>query len=168
MKYFITLLIFSLSAIAEVEENSFDYTRKMYSKVKEIASLSPEDFPGKINAIRNSIDDYISHKKGVCQGDFSTLILNKQENEQTQYKLSNKEQELCYRELKALQVTYINNLFDARKVYLDYMHVERLKRLSQVRVEALKQIQSTFDKKVQRRSFSRKKRKSSKKNKKKK
>lgn len=131
-----------------IGENSFEYTRKMYAKVEEISKLTPDEFELKINQIRADIDRYVEHKKGVCQGDFSTVILGSTNTSNTEFKLSKAEQELCYRELKALQITYINNLYDARKKFLDSLHQQRLKQLSLVREEALKQLQSTFDKKL--------------------
>jgi hypothetical protein len=143
------------------EKNIFEYTREMYKKVNSISELKPEEFNGKIAEIRVEIDKYIEHKKGVCQGDFSTVILEQSQAEKSEYKLTKSEQELCYRELKALQITYINKLFTARKNYLDHLHAQRIKKLGAVREEALKQLQSTFDKKVRhrRRSRSSKKRK---------
>ncbi len=139
------------------EKNIFEYTREMYKKVNSISDLNPEDFNGKIANIRNEIDRYVEHKKGVCQGEFSTVILEQSQAEKSDYKLTKTEQELCYRELKALQITYINKLFTARKNYLDFLHTERIKQLSTVREDALKQLQATFNKKVRRRKSRRKK-----------
>ncbi|EQC47546.1 hypothetical protein [Bacteriovorax sp. Seq25_V] len=140
--------LFSLSCFAQAEPSTFEYTRSMYKKVESISELKPEEFDLKINDIRAEIDRFVEHKKGVCQGDFSTVIIGDEVSKNNEFKLNKSEQELCYRELKALQITYINNLFNARKKYLDFLHVERVKQLGAVREEALKQLQATFDKKL--------------------
>jgi len=157
LKSFIFLAFFlSTNALSqEVEKNIFEYTREMYKKVNSISELKPDEFNGEIAQIRKEIDKYVEHKKGVCQGDFSTVILEQSHAEKSEYKLTKTEQELCYRELKALQITYINKLFTARKNYLDYLHQERIKKLGLVREEALKELQTTFDKKTQRKRKSR-------------
>lgn len=160
MKVFIPIL-FSALSFAQGQTNSivnsFEYTRDIYKKVNSIGSIEPKSFNRDIEGIRKEIEKFIEHKKGVCQGDFSTIILNEESGEKSDYKLTKSEQELCYRELKALQISYINELFKARTNYLNYLHTERIKKLSDVREDALKQIQATFDKKVVRKkSFGRK------------
>lgn len=148
--FFITKTIFA--QVTPAPMHSFDYTRQMYAKVAEIAKLSPAEFELKINSIRADIDRYVEHKKGVCQGEFSTVILGASTtpiaSPTGEFKLSKTEQELCYRELKALQITYVNNLYEARKNFLNYLHTQRIKELGKVREEALIQLQSTFDKKL--------------------
>jgi len=147
LKIILPILI-STFAMAQAEPSTFEYTRNMYKKVESISSLKPDEFEMKINDIRAEIDRYVEHKKGVCQGDISTVIIGGEVSKNNEFKLNKSEQELCYRELKALQITYINNLFNARKKYLDFLHVERVKQLGAVREEALKQLQATFDKKL--------------------
>lgn len=147
LKLFIPFIL-SASCFGQAALSTFEYTRSMYKKVESISELKAEEFDLKINDIRAEIDRFIEHKKGVCQGDFSTVIIGDEVSKNNEFKLNKSEQELCYRELKALQITYINNLFNARKKYLDYLHVERVKQLGAVREEALKQLQATFDKKL--------------------
>ena len=60
------------------------------------------------------------------------------------YKLTKKEQLLCFRELKALQVKYINKIFKIRKAYLDFMHEKRISELKKVREGALDEVQRAF------------------------
>lgn len=155
---FCGLLLFTshFTLAQDSEKNTFEYTREMSKKVNSISELKPEEFNGKIADIRKEIDKYVEHKKGVCQGEFSTVILEQTHAEKSEYKLTKTEQELCYRELKALQITYINKLFTAKKNFLDYLHKERIKKLGSVREEALRQLQATFDKKIQHKQKARK------------
>jgi hypothetical protein len=142
------LSIFTTLSFAQEQFNAFEYSRGIYSKVKELSKLSPEEYVDRISQYREDVDKFISHKKGVCEGNFSTVILNQQGQEKSEYKLSQREQELCYRELKGLQLNYINNLFEAKKRYLNYLHEKRIVNLNKARETSLKQLQAMFDKKI--------------------
>jgi hypothetical protein len=157
----ILLLIFSVSIYAQDDDitNTFEYTRNIYAKVKEIEHIKPEEYTRKLSDYRADIQRYIKHKKGVCEGNFSTVILEEDKKDKNEYKLSKQEQELCYRELKGLQLNYINKVFVAKRRYLDYLHAQRIENLNIIRDESLKQLQATFDKKVLRKKRRRSKRK---------
>jgi hypothetical protein len=64
--------------------------------------------------------------------------------------LSREERKLCFRELKALQVTFINNMYSARKRYLDFLHAKRVEELEQAREKSIKSLQDSFNKKSRR------------------
>ena len=145
----ILILLFSYASLGQdAPQNTFEYTRDMYRKVGELSKIQPKEYSEKVSKFRSEIERYIEHKKGVCQGNFSTVILDSGVGEKGEYKLSKSEQELCYRELKGLQLTYINKLFEARKGYLDHLHGKRIESLNKVREDALKQLQATFNKKL--------------------
>ena len=62
-------------------------------------------------------------------------------------KLSHEERKLCFREMKALQITFINNMFLARKRYLDHLHQLRVSELGAAREQSIKSVQKAFTKK---------------------
>ena len=96
----------------------------------------------------------IEHKKRVCRGEFSTVILAegvlpaKSKEEKPLNKLSRKEREVCFREMKSIQLSFIENMFGARKRYLDFLHQLRLKELDKAHKQALEELKSSFDKKT--------------------
>ena len=119
-----------------------DYARQVRTLIESLKTLAPQDFVATAEKLVPLIEKYIERKKRVCQGEFSTIVLNGQEEENGQVqKLSPEEIKLCYQELKAIEVGYINNLFMARKRYLDYLHVLRIEELTRDRDAALKDIQ---------------------------
>ena len=124
-----------------------DYARQVRAAIEDLKNLAPQDFVATAEKLFPLIEKYIERKKRVCQGEFSTIVLNGQEEENGQVqRLSPEEIKLCYQELKAMEVGYINNLFIARKRYLDYLHVLRIEELTRDRDAALKGIQQVTGK----------------------
>ncbi|MBI2520517.1 MAG: hypothetical protein HYV97_08865 [Bdellovibrio sp.] len=133
-------------------ESTFEYTKRMYREVEALKNIAPEVFAREIDHFREQMERYIFHKKRVCNGEFSTFALAPNEaiintvdsGPHMQRKLNPEEKKLCFKELKAFEVTYINNLFTSRRRYLDYLHELRTKELDQAREEALNSIKRSF------------------------
>lgn len=140
-----------LYAQVESEGNIFDYTKKVHQALKNLKDLPAESYFKEIDNYRAELEKYFDQKKRVCEGEFSTVILTgvpQEENPNTPkpVKLKPEERKLCFRELKALQLTFINNMYQARKRYLEYLHQERLKELDASREQSVKSLQSSFNK----------------------
>ncbi|MCF8058812.1 MAG: hypothetical protein K9K67_05930 [Bacteriovoracaceae bacterium] len=136
-----------------VEGNIFDYTKKVHSSLKDLKSLGATEYFKEIDNYRSDLEKYFDQKKRVCEGEFSTVILNgvsKNEKENKPLKLKPEERKLCFRELKALQLTFINNMYVARKRYLEYLHGQRIKELDISREQAVKSLQDSFNKRNRR------------------
>lgn len=157
----IVKIIFSILVIAgsssislcedEVEQNPFEYTQAIRKKLELIQTISPEEYPKSIDTLRGDMEKYIDHKKRVCDGEFSMIIMGEEESKGRKTglkKLSKSERKLCYRELKSLQVTFINNTFVARKRYLEHIQKLSIYELEKSRDKALKSIQKSFMKKI--------------------
>jgi hypothetical protein len=153
----IALLLSSLHLLAQdkakdrAETNIYDYTKKVHQALKELKVLPPENYFKDVDGYRDELEKYFDQKKRVCEGEFSTVILTgvPQENDPNAskpVKLKPEERKLCFRELKALQLTFINNMYLARKRYLEYLHQKRLKELDQSREQAVKSLQGSFNK----------------------
>jgi len=151
-------LLFSVSIFGQDTsevQTTFEYTKKVKEQLNAIKSLPPEDYFKKVDTYRLALEKYMENKKRVCEGEFSTVILESDNvNDQSTIdsakkgnKLSREERKLCFRELKALQVTFINNMFIARKSYLDHLHDKRIEQLKVAREDAIKNIQMSFSKK---------------------
>ncbi|MCO4794420.1 MAG: hypothetical protein KC493_11940 [Bacteriovoracaceae bacterium] len=126
--------------------STFEYTKKIQKEIEEVKDLPAENFFKNIDTYRLSIEKYFAHKKRVCNGEFSTIILmegNKSSKSKVN-KLSLEERKLCFREMKALQTTYINYMFLARKRYLDFLHERRIGELMEARKEAIDSLQASF------------------------
>lgn len=125
---------------------TFEYTKKIQKEIEEVKDLTSENFFKKIDKYRINIEKYFEHKKRVCNGEFSTIIISgESEKAQTKSnKLSSEERKLCFREMKALQTTYINYTFLARKRYLDYLHEKRIAELMEARKDAIDSLQASF------------------------
>jgi hypothetical protein len=147
--------------------STFEYTNKIIKEIGEIKKLTPDLFFKKIDSYRTSLEKYFFQKRKVCNGEFSTMILSEAKvteradlpPSQAQ-KLSREERQLCFREMKALQIEYINNMFLARKKYLDYLHERRIAELLQARKESIDSVQSTFSNRERRTKRRRRKQKS--------
>lgn len=142
--FFMTL--FSSFVQAEASKTIFEVSREIQREVEKLATLEAEKYNQAIDGIRESLEKYIDNKKRVCNGEFSTVIIqNASEQSEPPHKLTREEKKLCFRELKAFQVTFINNMYLARKKYLDHLHAKRLEELSKAREEAVKSVQAGFD-----------------------
>lgn len=152
----ISLLVFMISlngfAVEEnVETNIYDYTKKVHQALEQLKDLGPKEYFKEIDNYRSELEKYFDQKKRVCEGEFSTVILTgapQAGDEETKkpVKLKPEERKLCFRELKALQLTFINNMYAARRRYLEYLHKERLKELDSSREQAVKSLQGSFNK----------------------
>jgi len=143
----------SLAQGEVVQSNIFEYTKKVAADLEKLKALAPKDYFQKVDDFRTELEKYFDHKKRVCEGEFSTVILSgSSENKQNKkpVKLSREERKLCFRELKALQVTFINNMYSARKRYLGFLHAKRIEELEKARENSIKSLQDSFNKKSRR------------------
>jgi hypothetical protein len=150
MKYITIILLQIITTAVIAQETSFEYTRRIQTELSLLEKLGPELYISKINNYRTSLEKYFEHKKRVCHGEFSTVVLKGSESSPAENlsknKLSKEERKLCFREMKALQVTFINNMFLARKRYLVHLHEKRIKELSAAREKAINSLQASFGK----------------------
>lgn len=154
-------LFHSLSLFAQEDKKPistiFDLTNSVHRKLEALKNIPGENYLDTIDNYREDLEKFFEQKKGVCEGEFSSVILDgigkktvKTEedpaNDATN-KLRPEERKLCFRELKALQLTFINNSYEARKRYLNFLHEKSLKGLDLSREKAVKSLQLSFDKK---------------------
>lgn len=165
--FLLILFLFDGLAFAQEigeSETSFEYTRRIREQLTELGKLPPEKYFDAVDSYRANIEKFIEHKKRVCNGEFSTVILNQKgpapqiDKKSSLNKLSREERKLCFREMKAIQITFIDNMFAARKRYLEFLHKLRLEELSGAYQMAIDGLKKSFDKKLP----SRKKRRNSK------
>ncbi len=145
-----------------VLDSDIDYVKKIKEEIRKIKSLSPESYFNEIDRIREEIvDRYLEHKKMVCNGEFSSIILtyNSKENKNEQNAqaqaqasvtsnsaLTKEEKIACWMELKSFQIEFINNMYDARKKYLEYIHNQRLDELKTNKDMAIKSLENSITK----------------------
>lgn len=142
----ILLLIFSMNIFSE-ERTSFEYTREIHNKISELTTVQPSSYQARVYELKSELEKFFSHKKKVCNGEFSSVILTESLKEGSSNKLTKDEKELCFRELKALQTSFINNLFIARKSYLQWGHDKNLSDLNKEREKAILSLKESFAKK---------------------
>lgn len=145
--------VFNCMAQDKPEGNIFEYTKVIHESLKKLKDVAPENYVIEVDNYRKDLEKYFDQKKRVCEGEFSTVIfdgIKDGDEEKKPVKLKPEERKLCFRELKALQLTFINNMFVARKKYLEFLHKERLKDLEVARENAVKSLQGSFDKKSRR------------------
>lgn len=149
------LLLFTVSFLANSfvfgqgptpqPSSAFEYTQRVRQEIEQLNKLSPENFLIEIDKVRNSMERYFDHKKRVCNGEFSTVILSVAGERSTEAnRLTADEKKLCFREMRALQTTYINNMYGARKRYLESLHIKRMEDLEASREKALQELSDTF------------------------
>ena len=144
------LLVFSFSSssspegVEVLEEKDFGFEKVKESIIK-IKSLKPEEYLNSIDSFRTSIDRFVGYKKRVCNGEFSSLVLENGEIVQGQKKrLTEEEKIICFSELKKIQEDFIKNTFEARVKYLDYLHQKQIIDLKEAKKELLKSLDKTF------------------------
>ena len=96
--------------------------RTQLAKIKE---LPPEKYHLEIDSYRVSLERYIEHKKRICEGEFSSVVLSDKattSEASAPHKLSPAERTLCVGELKSLQISFINHMHTARQRYLNFRH----------------------------------------------
>ena len=145
----IVILLIALPVYGEV--SPLEYSRNFKEQLDEVKDLAPEEFLQSIDSYRESLEKYIEHKKRVCNGEFSTIILGVEDNEKKlkkkkRNKLSREERTLCFRELKGFQVTLVNNVYVARKRFLNYLHQKRIEELEATRIKTIDNLQKAFSK----------------------
>ena len=154
MKIIFSLFILSISLFSFSQDDNQAGSKKQVTQlIENLKGLSPKEYTLKIEDVRDNLERYIENKKGVCKGDFSTVVLSRGEQESSNkksVKLSKEEREVCFRELKQIQQTYIESLFEVKKRYLVYLHELRLNELEVAKEEAIKELMKTFNKKGRR------------------
>jgi hypothetical protein len=148
MKLLLPLLLLVLSSNSFCEERtSFEYTKEIHTKISELTNVQPSSYQVRVYELKSELEKFFSHKKKVCNGEFSSVILTDSLKEGVSNKLTKDEKELCFRELKALQTSFINNLFLARKNYLQWGHDKNLSDLNKEREKAILSLKKSFAKK---------------------
>ena len=122
-------------------------TGKIKEEMKKLRSLEPSDFLQKIDNYRNIVERFIEHKKRVCSGEFSKVVLGEETVGKERKKLTKEEKDSCFSELLSLHVTYIDNLFVARSRFLAHQHEIRMKNLDSAKIKSIENIKGKFTKK---------------------
>tara|TARA_R100000656_G_scaffold124808_2_gene103929 strand:- start:391 stop:852 length:462 start_codon:yes stop_codon:yes gene_type:complete len=148
MKTILIFLIFIFSPFSFAQQESGE-SELIQTKIKALEDLKPESFSQNVESLRAMLDRYFDNKKRVCNGEYSTMVLgevgdigNKASEEGR--KLSKDERKVCFREMKNLQVNYINALYAARRKYVLWLQEKQLEELTKVKDEAIKRLQTNF------------------------
>lgn len=118
------------------------------AKIRALSEIKPDTYAQNVEAIRSELDRYFDNKKRVCNGEYSTIVLGDvgeagRSAEETR-KLTKDERKVCFREMKNLQVSYVNALYEARRKYVLWLQEQQLEELGKVRDEAIKRLQTNF------------------------
>ena len=144
------LLAFSLCSWSAPQTGNLVEGKELgFGKVKEnivkIKTVEPEKFLSSIDSSRKSIDRFIRYKRRVCNGEFSSLVLENGETVKGEKeRLTEEEKIICYRELKSIQEEFIKNMFEARVKYLNHLHQKQVLDLKTAKEELLKSLDKTF------------------------
>ena len=149
---FLGLFLFGQNVLAEIENSlaeSRNFTDRISSTLTEIGGLDERNFPLKISSLRERVERFLNYQKKICQGEFSTIVLNEfgQEEGEGQNelkKLDENERKLCFRELKNIQIMFINATHKARRNYLTSIHQKEMEGLDTLRKESIQSVQKVF------------------------
>ena len=139
----------TISKIEGIDYSRADSSVAIRKLINEIPQMNSTLYPDKIASFRETFENYFEYKKGVCNGTFSTLIVDEKDGlkqNQSLDKLSKDEKNLCVKDLKELHISFINNMFTWRKKYLDYVHGLRLEELKIIKQNAINEIQKSYEK----------------------
>lgn len=147
MKRLILFLIATTSFAQVPESTPVSEAQEIQTRIRAMESLKPEDYTQNVESLRVELDRYFENKKRVCNGEYSTMVLGdvseSVRTEETR-KLSKEERKVCFREMKNLQVSYINAVYEARRKYTLWLQEKQLEELAKVRDEAVKRLQTNF------------------------
>lgn len=131
------LWVGSLQAVQDSPERG-----RMRTVLAELKALPPTDYFSQIDKYRTTLEGYIERKRRVCNGDFSTMVLEEGKGigGEGAKKLSSLERTLCFSELRSFQANFINSMHTARKKYLNHLHQLRLRQLEESRKVLLKEL----------------------------
>ena len=139
-------LLIAQNGVSVIRPNFF--SEKIQSTFQEIETLKPENFPKKIPSLRAKVEQFLGYQKNICQGEFSTIVLKKFDDSDTGQnelkKLDHDERKLCLRELKSIQITFINSVHKARRNYLTYIHKQEMESLDKLKQESVLSIETSF------------------------
>ena len=126
------------------ESNEFGFS-KVKEHIIKIKTLEPAQYLSNIDSFRKSIDRFVRYKRRVCNGEFSSLVLENGETVKGQKeRLTEEEKMICFRELKSIQEEFIKNMFEARVKFLDHLHQKQVLDLKKAKEELLKSLDKTF------------------------
>ncbi len=148
MKRAILIIMCITSAFATAQEAPVSEAQEIQMRIRALESLKPEGYAQDVESLRAELDRYFENKKRVCNGEYSTMVLgdvgeSARSSEETR-KLSKDERKVCFREMKNLQVSYINAVYEARRKYTLWLQEKQLEELTKVRDEAIKRLQTNF------------------------
>lgn len=147
VRFFLLYLMITASVFGQEATPSADGDA-IQVKIRALSELKPESYSQSVEAIRSDLDRYFDNKKRVCNGEYSTMVLGDvgepSRSAEEGRKLSKDERKVCFREMKNLQVSYINALYEARRKYVLWLQEKQLDELSKVRDEAIKRLQTNF------------------------
>lgn len=145
VRSFIISFFIVLSGFAQTNSADSDVIQ---TKIKALSEIKPDAYAQNVEAIRSELDRYFDNKKRVCNGEYSTIVLGDVgeagRNVEETRKLTKDERKVCFREMKNLQVNYVNALYEARKKYVLWLQEQQLEELGKVRDEAIKRLQTNF------------------------
>lgn len=108
------------------------------SIIQSLNSLEIKTLSKNLPEIEESMDRYITYKKRICSGEFSTLVLDEDnETGENERSLTKEEKELCLRNLIEDQKTFINSFYKRKKEFAKYLYDQRLSNLEKVHAELI-------------------------------
>ena len=148
MPYLIFLAALPLLAATNPGDVEGNFARKIASTIGEIESLSPESFAEGVLPLRERVDRFLNDQKRICRGEFSTIVLSEfgemESGGDELKKLDENERKLCLRELKNIQISFINALYRARHRYLTRIHAREMEGLETMKKESVDSVQKAF------------------------
>ncbi len=114
--------------------------------IDAVSDLTPENYNNQIDNYRESIEKFLTAKKKVCQGEYAPYILNSPSEGKlpAKTKIDDKEKRSCFKELRKMHAVYLENMYKARKSFLEANHKNRLDELYRHHEKALKDLEALY------------------------
>lgn len=114
--------------------------------IDAVSDLTPENYNNQIDNYRESIEKFLTAKKKVCQGEYAPYILNSPSEGKlpSKTKIDDKEKRSCFKELRKMHAVYLENMYKARKGFLEANHKNRLDELYRHHEKALKDLEALY------------------------
>jgi len=121
-------------------------TKVIEASIDSIGEMTAETYVNQVDLLRETIEKFLAAKKKVCLGEYAPYLLSSAGEGKLplKTKLENKEKTQCFDELKKMHANYIENMYVARKRYLESSYKKRLEELARYRDQALQDIKNAY------------------------
>ncbi len=144
--YVLVALNFIGSAVTQDEIPAISPEEELFRSFTQLSQADVDRQPGKLAKIYKRYKSLVEDKKDKCKARYMTVEIDKDgESVTSKRKLTKKERESCYRELKSFQIKYIEREHKQKKKFFSKIHKNFMQELDKNKASAVKRINKSYN-----------------------